>query len=99
MLSNPHLAQILLGDLQVRGDTGWGGAGGGVSAVTVEIGSPPTRLISAIGENMASIFSFVTAIYVVNLDYRAEQPDYAVKCLLLRDRLTAQVLCLPLVFP
>lgn len=62
----------------------WGG-GGEPSVVTVEMGSPLAGLISAIWENMVSVFSFVTAIPVVKLDYRAERPDYAVKCLLLRD--------------
>lgn len=61
------------------------GGAGEPSTVTLETGSPPTRLISTIWENMVSVFSFATAIRVVNLDYRPEWPDYAVKCLFLRD--------------
>lgn len=60
------------------------GRGGDLSAVTLEMGSPPIRLISTIWENMVSVFSFVTAIRVVNLYYRPEWSDNAVKGLFLR---------------
>lgn len=65
MLSNPLLPKSQL--VTCKWDMLRGG-GGEPSAVTVEMGSPPTGLISAIWENMVSVFSFVTAIRVVNLD-------------------------------
>lgn len=60
------LAQVLASDLQVRGASGrrW-------AAVTVEMGSPPTRVISVIWENVVSFFSLVTATHIISLDYRA----------------------------
>lgn len=43
-----------------------------------------SELIFTIWENMVSVFSFVTVICVVNLDYRSEWSDYAVKGFFLR---------------
>lgn len=82
LLSNPLLPKSLLVTRKWKVPRGGGGE---PSVVAVEMGSPLTGLISAIWENTVSVFSFVTAIPVVKLDYRAERPDYAVKCLLLRD--------------
>lgn len=80
-LSKPLLPKIPAGDRR------WEmlqGVGGDLSTVTLEMESPPTRLISTIWENMVPVFSFETAIHVVNLDYGPERSDYAVKGLFLR---------------